>query len=1003
MLTAVGGGYSRWGDIAVTRWREDATREDCGSFLFARDIQSGVTWSVTAQPMDGGSAEREVAFGEDHAEFVHRDAGLTSTLEIIVSGEHDGEVRRISMANSGWRSREIELTSYAEIVLSTPAADNAHPAFAKMFVQTEYLPEYGALIATRRLRTPGERQIWAAHFAVVEGESPADPQYESDRAIFFGHGRTLASAQALRGATRLSNTVGTVLDPVFSLRHGLRIAPGSLARVAFWTVVAGSRDELLGRIDVHRDRSAFDRARTLAWTQAQVQLRHLDIESGEAAVFQQLAAPLLYADRRFRSGSETIRRGAGPQSGLWQHGISGDLPIVLLKIEDIEDMAQVRQLLRAHEYWRMKGLGADLVIINERASSYVQDLQVAIEAAVRTRTSHAVLGEGPTQGTVYVLRADLISLQSRALLQSVARVVIAARDGSIADHLARLRTALPSPYAERIIRRAATSLPPVAPPSLPALEFFNGLGGFDKNGREYVVQLGRDQVTPAPWINVIANEGFGFQVSAEGSGYTWAGNSRENQITQWSNDAVTDPTGDVIYIRDEATGALWTPTAQPIRDGGVYIARHGFGYSSFEHEANGIAAELLQFVPLDDPIRVSRLRLTNRSGRPRRLCITAYTEWVLGTSRGASAPFIHTEMDALTGAMLAQNHWNSAFASRVAFADLGGKQTAWTADRTEFLGRNGAAAAPLGLAGRFALSGATGCGLDPCVALQTVVELAAGEVIDMVALLGQGVSVRNARDLVERYRAADLDQLLAGVRGYWDAVLGAVQVKTPDRAMDIMLNGWLLYQTLSCRINARAAFYQVSGAYGFRDQLQDGMALTLTLPSRTRAHILRSAARQFADGDVQHWWLPHSGQGVRTRMADDPVWLAFATAHYIDTTGDVAILGEPVPYLEGLRLRPEDNEHFFQPMISEDTASLFEHCARGLDHALSRVGELGLPLMGTGGRAGARRERLDGLVPDPGHCAFCSQSRTARSGTGCALARPGRIHPAGAGTLGLGW
>jgi cyclic beta-1,2-glucan synthetase len=947
MVTAAGGGYSRWRDIAVTRWREDATRDDSGSFIFARDIQSGDIWSATAQPMERATGEGDVVFGEDHAEFNHRDSGLTTTMDVIVSGEINGEVRRVSLTNSGRRPREIELTSYAELVLTTAAADNAHPAFAKMFVQTEHLPEFGALLATRRPRTPGEPQIWAAHFAVVEGELAAGPQYETDRARFIGRGRSLGTADAISADRPLSDTVGTVLDPIFSLRQSLRIGPGKAARVAFWTVVASSRDELLDLIDTHHDRNAFDRAKTLAWTQAQVQLRHIDVRAEEAADFQRLAAPLLYPDRRFRSPSEAIARGAGPQSGLWQHSISGDLPIIVLRIDDVEDIAQVRQLLRAHEYWRMKRLAVDLVIINERASSYVQDLQIAIETAVRSNASRPLLGGEPAQGSVYALRADLMSVESRALLQSIARVVLVARRGTIADHLARLQPFDPPPPRGRA-RRSVSMRGTVPSRHQPALEFFNGLGGFDRDGREYVTILEGGQTTPAPWINVVANSGFGFQVSAEGSGYTWAANSRENQITQWSNDAVADPIGETIYVRDEVTADLWSPTAQPIRDGGIYTARHGFGYSRFEHEANGIALDLLQFVPLDDPIKISRMKLTNLSGKPRRLSVTAYAEWVLGTVRGASAPFVTTEMDAETGAMLARNPWSTTFASRIAFADLGGRQTAWTADRTEFLGHNGGPASPLGLAGKAALSGNTGAGFDPCAALQTVVELGIGETVEVVSFMGQCASLEEVRALVARYRKADLDAVLVTVADHWNAVLGAVQVKTPDRAMDIMLNGWLLYQTLACRIRARSAFYQASGAYGFRDQLQDGMALTLTRPAETRGHILRAAGRQFVEGDVQHWWLPQSGQGVRTRISDDHVWLAFATATYVEGSGDATILEESVPYLEGPQLRPEEHEQFFQPMLADESASLFEHCARGLDHALSLTGGLGLPLMGTG-------------------------------------------------------
>jgi len=955
MLTAAGAGYSRWRDIAVTRWREDASRDDYGSFIFVRDTADGRVWPAGGQPIGSDALSHEVIFGEDRAEFIRHDKDLSTILDVLVSGEDDGEVRRVSLANSGPDAREIELTSYSEVVLTTPSTDNAHPAFAKLFVVTEYLPEFGALLATRRLRSEGERPIWAAHFAVAEGEVVADPQYETDRARFIGQRPSVAAAAVVAEGLALSNTVGTVLDPIFALKYRVKVAPGKVARVAFWTLVAESRDELLNLIEKHHDRSAYDRAKTLAWTQAQVQLRHLDIKPAEAADFQRLAAPILYADPQFRAPSAAIIEGAGAQAGLWPHAISGDLPIVLLRIDDIQDIAQVRQLLRAHEYWRMKRLAVDLVILNEHASSYLQDLQIAIETAVRSSQSRPRFGAELAQGTVYMLRADLLSTEARALLRSVARVSLIARRGPIANQLTNQLVASQAPVMPpRLADRRSTGMATSAAARSSAadisqhLECFNGLGGFDKNGREYVTLLEADANTPAPWINVIANPQFGFQVSAQGSGYTWAENSRENQLTPWSNDPVTDPCGEAFYVRDEQSGALFSPTAQPIRDGGLYVARHGHGYSRFEHQADGIAMDLLEYVPLADPIKISRLTLRNLSAVPRRLSVTRYSEWVLGTARGANAPFIITGHDDSNGMLLARNPWSSAFPGRVAFADLGGRQTGWTADRREFLGRNSGPATPAALLAGATLSGITGAGMDPCSALQTSVELAAGESIEIVAFIGQCPSAEAARALVERYRQADLDAVLLEVTEHWRTAVGAIQVKTPDRTMDIMLNGWLLYQTLACRIWARSAFYQASGAYGFRDQLQDGMALTFSRPEATRSHILRAASRQFAEGDVQHWWLPHSGQGVRTRISDDRVWLSFATATYIQVAGDLAILDEPVTFLEGPLLKPGEHDAFFQPMMAGDAAPLFEHCARGLDQCLELHGELGLPLIGGG-------------------------------------------------------
>ena len=946
MLTAAGGGYSRWHDIAVSRWREDPTLDPWGSCLFVRDQDSAQPW-LAGQCIDRETGVYgDVTFAEDHAQFISHHPGLHSTFKVLVSGEDDAEVRHLTLSNTSQAAKTLELTSYTELVLTSAAADTAHPAFAKLFVITEYLAEFGALVATRRPRSASEPAIWAAHFAVLGADLASHPQFETDRARFIGRGRCLAQAQAMDTDARLSNTVGTVLDPIFALRHRLRIGAGETVEVAFWTVVASSREALLDLIDTHHERNAFERAKTLAWTQAQVQLRHLGIDALQAADFQRMSAPLLYADPNWRSDSACIARGMAGQSGLWPLGISGDLPIVLLRIDDHQDMAQVLQLLQAHEYWRMKRLSADLVIINERRSSYLQDLQVAIETAVRSSQSRPGPRTEMSQGAVHVLRADLLSGASQALLLSVARIVLRARTGLFDKQL--------TAHGQAPLAPPPTHWPPRAPQgeanasAVGELEFFNGMGGFALDGREYVTVLEGGQTTPAPWLNVIANPAFGFQVSADGSGYTWAGNSKENQLTPWSNDPVCDPLGEALYVRDERSGELYSATAMPMRDNGRYVARHGQGYSHFSHQVGELALELLQYVPLADPVKISRLTLRNLSSSRRQLSVTAYAQWVLGSSAGASAAFITTSVCPATGALLASNRWGSDNPGAVAFADLGAQAVDYTCDRSEFLGRHGSHQAPAALLGHLPMRRASGAGLDPCAALTRSVDLAPGQTVEVVWLLGQESSLAGAQNLVERYRTANLDEVLAAVQGWWQETLGAVQVKTPERSLDIMLNGWLMYQAIACRLWARSAFYQASGAYGFRDQLQDGLALAMTRPQLAREHLIRAASRQFPEGDVQHWWLPESGQGVRTRISDDRVWLAYCCASYVMASGDRAVLDEQVAFLEGAPLAAEEHDRFFQAQPTSQYASLFEHCARGLDQAVELAGELGLPLIGSG-------------------------------------------------------
>ena len=946
MMTAAGSGYSRWGGIAVTRWREDVTRDAWGSYLFLRDMQTGAVWSAGHQPSGAEADSYEVIYSEDHIEFARRDGPIATAMSVVVSAEHDAEIRRVSVTNLGSQVRDIELTSYAEIALSPQAADVAHPAFQNLFVQTEFVGDIGALLATRRPRARDERPIWAGHVAAVEEDTSAIIQYETDRARFLGRGRSIRAAVSILDGRPLSNTVGAVLDPIFSLRCRVRLAPGTTAHVTYSTVVAETRGDVLDLVDKFRETGAFERASTLAWTQAQVQLHHLGIESDEAHLFQRLANRILYSDRSLRPSPARLARNERGAPGLWAHGISGDLPIVVVRIGEAEDFHIVRQLLRAHEYWRLKLLDVDLVILNEHGPTYSEDFHGSLEGLVRTSQSTLVHGGHPAHGGVYILRGDQLPVDDRTLLTSVARAVLLSRRGTLADQVIRLeRPEAPAPPA-----------PPPAPKRVaasvgrprPELEFFNGLGGFADDGNEYVTIIGPGQSTPAPWLNVIANPSFGFQVSESGSGYTWSGNSRENQLTPWSNDPVSDPVSEAVYLRDEDTGQLWGPAAQPIRlDESTYVARHGAGYSRFQHANDGIDLDLVQFVPLDERLKVSVLTIENRSGRTRRLSVTAYAEWVLGSSRGDQAHRIVTALEPETGALLARNPWNTEFGGRVALLDLGGRQTSWTADRTEFLGRNGAPDQPAGLERGYQLRNAAGAGLDPCAALQAPVELADGARTQLVVLLGEAADAGAAAELVRRGRTMDYEATLREVARHWDDIQGTVRVRTPDRSMDILLNRWLIYQALACRVWARTATYQAGGAFGFRDQLQDVIALVTARRDVARDQILLAASRQFTEGDVQHWWHPPSGRGVRTRISDDRLWLPYAVDRYLAVTADRAVLDETVPWIDGPPLRPDQSDEYFQPETTPESDTLYEHCAAAIDVSLAS-GVHGLPLIGSG-------------------------------------------------------
>jgi cyclic beta-1,2-glucan glucanotransferase len=943
MLTVAGGGYSNCGVNSVTRWREDVTRDNWGAFIYLRDVRSGAVWSAGYQPVHKRPQSYEVSFSEDKADFWRSDAGIVTHMEIVVSAEDNAEVRRVSLTNNSTRTREIELTSYAEVVLNTPQADAAHPAFSNLFIETEFFAAENAILAHRRQRSSDDKPIWGIHVVVVEGDLVGAVQYETDRGRFLGRGHTAANPVAVMEDRPLSNTTGAVLDPVFSLRRRVRIQPNQTVRCSFSTIVAESREQAMMLADKYHDPITFERELRLAWTKAQVEMSHLKIDAEGAHLFQRLASRIIYSDPSLRPRPHVLELNTKAQSSLWAYGISGDLPILVVRIDKAADLPMVRKIVRGHEYLHFKGLNIDLVILNDNPTTYLQLLQKELETMIRTS---GLGGLQDKPGGVFLRRTDQMPEADRILLHSVARAVIVTERGPLEDQLERPEVAEPLPAA--FVPRSPSQTYPEPTVAPPELTFFNGLGGFHQGGREYVTLLGAEQWTPAPWANIIANKSdFGFQVTETGAGYTWSVNSRENRLTPWSNDAVCDPPGEVVYLRDEDTGSVWSATPLPIRGREPYVIRHGQGYSVFEHTSHGISQELLLFVPLDSPVKISLLRLRNRSDRKRRLTVTLYNDLVLGVQRTTSAPYVITTIDQPNSTIYASNPFNNEFAGRIAFVATNERVSSATCDRKEFIGRNGTLTLPAALR-RVNLAGRDGAGLDPCAALQTTIELAPHEGREIIFLLGEAASQEEAAALVTKFsHPGSVNDAFEDVLTHWDTLLGTIEVRTPDAAMDTMLNRWLLYQTLSCRIWARSAFYQSGGAFGFRDQLQDVMALVYSSPAVARQQILIASSHQFKEGDVQHWWHPPSGRGVRTRFSDDLLWLPFVAAFYISVTGDLSVLDEVVPFLEQPLLKPHEQEVYMQPSVSTESASVFEHCIRALDRSLP-VGAHGLPLMGSG-------------------------------------------------------
>ncbi|HEY42606.1 MAG TPA: cellobiose phosphorylase [Anaerolineae bacterium] len=945
-ITSSGGGFSRWQGIDLTRWRADTTLDAWGTWIYIQDRDLGALWSATYQPTVSPPESQTVLFSPHKTEFQRRDHDISLHMEITVPPEDDVEVRRLTLINHSDRTRHLALTSYAEVVLALQSDDRRHPAFNKLFVESEYLPEFNTMLYRRRSRSADETPIYMAHSLVLEQGLDITGAYEGDRGRFLGRGRSPRSPVALERTDRwLSGAIGSTLDPIMALGQEIQLEPYTKVQIAYMTLAAGSREEVLELVDRYQAWHRIERSFDLARAHSERELRQYGLSSRDVEYNQLLLSFLHYPYKDLRADPNTLATNTKGQSGLWAYAISGDYPILLVKIKNLEELALVREVLLAHAYWREKEIKVDLVIVNQRETGYDQELQAQLLQLIKRVKADTWLDR---RGGIFLLRADQMREDNRVLLETAARVILDGRKGSLPEQLDQLR-----PYPARLPHFVPTlpgpeDVEPTPPLIRPTdLLFDNSIGGFSPDGREYVIWLEPGQWSPAPWVNVISNPNFGFLVSESSLGFTWCENSGENRLTPWRNDPVSDDPAEALYLRDEETGQIWSPTPSPAGTSAPYLIRHGAGYSVFEHHSHGLKQQLRIFTPQDAPIKVIGLRLENMWHRHRRITATYYAEWVLGTDRDETQQYIVLEFNPETQTLLARNPYNADFGERVAFLTTIEEPHGLTADRAEFLGRMGSLQRPVALA-RVGLAGTVESGLDPCAAIQLHVELDAGEGKEVFFLLGEERDHQAVLKLVKQYQdPAHIEAAWQGLQELWDNLLGAVEVVTPDPTMNLLTNRWLLYQVISSRVWGRSALYQSSGAYGYRDQLQDVMALMYSIPEVARDHILDAACHQFEEGDVLHWWHPPSGRGVRTRCSDDLLWLPYVTAHYVATTGDHSILSEQIPFLKGEPLEEDEQERYGHYVTIGESHTLYEHCQRALKKGSTR-GQHNLPLIGSG-------------------------------------------------------
>ncbi|URZ17704.1 GH36-type glycosyl hydrolase domain-containing protein [Clostridium felsineum] len=941
MLSNSGSGYSKCDREYIYRWRKDSVEEGHGMFFYIKDLNANKWWSAGYEPCQKEGDRYKATFSIDKANITREDEDVVTSTTVVVSSEENAEIRRVSIKNKGSITKLLEITSYMEVIAAPFDSDLVHPTFSNLFVRTEFEPQYGCLIARRRIRSEKEKKSYVVHSMAYDGKLEGNIQYETSRTNFIGRGKDIHNPEALNSP--LKNTVGDVLDPVMSLRGRIKLEPGKSINISYITAISPSRESALEIAKKYSMQNSIRRIFAIATTEVQLWMKYLNMMSSEANLYEMMAAQILYLNENLYMRSDYIKNISKAQPALWGYGISGDIPIMLLIVREDGDIGIVRQMVRAHEYFEMKGLNVDLIIINLMENSYTQDFQDLINGTI----SKAMIRLKKDRiGKIFAFNRATMPVEDMNFLIGVAKLVIDSAKGLLIHQLKKQMKA--PKEIEKIETQNIDYNVKDYKFKINSLRFFNDYGGFDEMNNEYVIILNDSKNTPAPWINVISNEKFGFHISERGSAYTWCANSRENKITPWNNDPVSDTLGEALYIRDEVTGKYWSLSPEPVRDNDDYIIEHGFGYSRFSHYKEGIIGNMTMFVPMYDNVKLLLVKLKNNTEVERKLSASYYARMVLGVVPEHTEQYISTELDLNGKIIYSKNPYSTSFGDLNAFLKIaGGENESFTGSRREFIGRGNNLHNPSAMK-KVRLSNTVGSGLEPCIAENVTINLKPNEEKEIVIMLGEEKSRSQINIITSKYSIIEnAERELKNTKEYWKSILNTVVVNTPDESMNIIMNGWLMYQLISCRLWSRTAFYQSGGAYGFRDQLQDTMPLTFVRPEMTRKQILISASRQFIEGDVQHWWHPVVDSGIRTRFSDDLLWLPYVTIDYIKNTGDTGILDEIAPYIEDDPLREGEDERYSMTKLSDKKGTIYEHCIKAIDKAL-KFGIHNIPLMGSG-------------------------------------------------------
>ena len=930
MTNVFGEGYSRWKNAEIGRWQADPLVSSGGTSFYIRDVETSSVWSPTYRPVPCDDPSYRVSSLPEKIIFDRTQNELSSHLEVMVAPNDDVEIRHISLTNNSSSERQLELTSYLELGMAAHDAQLHHPSFNRLFIGVEPLPEHDGILANRRQRTNSDEPLWVGHMLVNLSDPSARGRLQTDRAHFLGRN---SHSFLPEGVVRTTGVINPTVDPIASVKQSITIESGAKVELVSLTIAASSRREVLQLAERYRQTAIIRRTAQLAWTVTVAELQHLQLNQDDVNNFQHLSAYLTYPNRILKSAA----RGLIANRNTIER--NEELPPaydILAIIGDASDLSLVRQLAKAAAYLNRRGFNLGVTVIIKRYGKSGIRLTELIE---EFRNHLDVLTSKPGLVPIAVVELDRLTKKSLATLITAAKVILDAEDGNLYEQLFKVGHLVKAARKLNIPEPRTIELPPET------LEYQNNYGGFGANGRSYIMNLDK-LATPAPWVNVIANSVFGTLVTERGGGFSWDYNSIEARLTPWRNDPANDRPAEAWYVWDQTADQFW-PVLPSLTESSTVTAEHTPGLSRFRGQRGDFEYKVEITVPQGDSrprrVRVSKLTLINHSSVARELVIAAASEMVLGTHRETDQTFVRSAWNQSDQSLL-MSTTTEALSSSIIYSALDKPVYDYTFDRAELL-TDPSTELPVGLCDE-ELSGRVGIGLDPMAALRTKIKIEAGAKLEVSWFLGAANNSDEAANDINKLRANQRSVVESSTE-WWRDFTGAISIKTPERSTDIMINNWLPYQIVSSRLWGRTGYYQSSGAYGFRDQLQDVMSLLYVSPKIARQHIIEAAHHQFVEGDVQHWWMPLTHTGMRTHISDDLLWLPFVVAEYIKVTGDHGILKVDTPYLEGPPLKIDDKESYFEARVSPEHGSILEHCIRAIQKSQKR-GINGLPLIGGG-------------------------------------------------------